>query len=140
MTVQSYKLGPGTLTLGSAPLDVSAQVTAMKVEWSENVTSGEDLDLLSGDSLLGDQDATYRANLAGNLLQDIAAAGVVDWSWTNKGTEQAFKFVPSTSEGRQITGVLVPVPITVGGDVKTRPRSDITWRIVGDPDLAALVA
>jgi len=136
---QFYKLGPGSLTVGTVPLDVTAQITACKVTASENVRTGDDLDLLDGTTLAGEESATYRFTISGNLVQDLAAAGVVAWSWTNKGTEQPFTFIPATAEGRKVTGTLVPVPLDVGGDAKSRPRADFTWRCIGDPDLAAVV-
>lgn len=137
MPVKSFKLGPGVLTLGEAgtALSIEAQIANARVDWSENVSSTDDLDLLNGETLAGDENATYRATLAGNLVQDITTGGVVEWSWLNKGTEQAVRFVPSTAEGREVVGVIVPVPLTLGGDVKTRNRSDFTWRFVGDPEL-----
>lgn len=139
MPVKSYKLGPGELTLGAAPLDVSAQITNCRVEASENVTTGDDIDLLSGETLRGDESATYRFTLAGSLVQDISANGVVDYTWLHKGEEIPFSFVPSTSEGREVTGVCVPIPLTIGGDVSksSRPSSDFTWRVIGDPDFGA---
>lgn len=133
----TYKMGPGTLTLGAGPLQVAGQITNCRVESSENVSTGDDLNFLDGTTELGDEDATYRFTLAGTLAQDISAAGVVDWSWTNKGTEQPFTFVPSTAVGRQVQGTLTPVPLTIGGEVKSKPTSDFTWRIKGTPDFEA---
>lgn len=136
MPINSYKLGPGTLTLGSGPLEVSAQVTACKITWEESLESTDAVPVLSGDELPGEDDATYKAKLEATFLQDLALAGVVTWSWTNKGTEQAFDFVPNTVVGRAVSGTLVPVPLQVGGDeMKKRPTADASWRIIGDPDL-----
>ena len=56
--VNSYKMGPGTLTLGSSPLDVSAQVTSCKVAASENVSSEDAIPVLSGDEIPGEEDVT----------------------------------------------------------------------------------
>lgn len=141
MTVKSYKLGPGTLTLGAAPLDVSGQITNCRVEASENVTTiGDALELLSGETLAAEESAAYRFTLAGSLVQDLAANGVIDYTWLNKGLEVPFTFVPSTAEGREVTGVVVPIPLTIGGDVKSRPTSDFSWRVIGDPDFDAVGA
>ena len=141
MPVKSYKLGPGTLTLGEAgtALEISAQIANARVEWSENVQSSDDTDLLNGETLPGDENATYRATLSGNMVQDITTGGVIDWTWTHKGEEHPVTFVPSTAEGRQVTGTIVPVPITLGGDVKARNRSDFTFRFIGDPVLADVI-
>jgi hypothetical protein len=135
MATRSYKVGPGTLELGDGPLAVAGQVSDFSVQWSENVKTTDDIDLLDGSTLDGDENPSYTASVTGTLVQDLAAAGVIDWSWTNKGTEQAFTFVPSTAEGRQVTGVLVPVPITVGGPAKQTATAQITWRCIGDPVL-----
>lgn len=136
MAIETYKLGPGTLTLGAGPLQVAGQITNARVDWSESVSGGRDpIPVLSGEELAGeDGNPSYNAVLAGTLLQDLAAAGVIAWSWTNKGTEQAFTFVPNTVEARQVQGILVPVPLTIGGDVKVENTSDFSWRIIGDPD------
>lgn len=130
-----YTLGPGVFEIGAADLAVQAQLTNLRIEWSENVKSGDDLDFLDGSSEAGEQSATYRASVSGNVRQDLDAAGFVAYTWANKGEEVAFRFKPNDAVAREVTGVCVPVPITLGGDAKTKPRSDFTFRCVGDPVL-----
>jgi hypothetical protein len=142
MPINTTKLGPGTLTLGAGALEVNVQLTAAKVTPSEAVETTDAIKVLSGDSLAGDESATYTFALEGKFLQDLGAVGsVVAWSWDNMGTEQPFEFVPNTAAGIECTGTLVPVPLTVGADeVDAGPmQSDFTWRIKGTPDLAAVV-
>lgn len=139
MPINTTKLGPGTLTLGAGAMEVNAQLTSAKVTPSESVESTDDIKVLSGEVLDGDESASYSYVLEGNFLQDLgAAAGVVAWSWDNAGTEQAFVFTPSTAAGVSVTGTLTPVPLAVGGDeVDAGPMaSDFTWRIKGTPALA----
>lgn len=139
MPIASHNLGPGLLTLGSGPLDVSAQLTSCRVTPSENVTTGEAVKVLSGEELAAEESVDFTYVLEGNLLQDLAAAGVVDWSWTERGTEQEFTFVPNNAAARQVSGILKPVPLSIGGDeVERRMASDFTWRIVGDPVFGAV--
>jgi hypothetical protein len=133
MTIKSYRVGPGTLTLGSGPLAVAAQMTKCQVDAAENVTTTEDITVLSGEVLSGDEDATYKFTLAASILQDISSGGIVDYSWIHKGEEVAFSYVPNTVEDREVSGTVVPIPITIGGEVKARAVSDFTWRIIGDP-------
>lgn len=133
MAIQSYKPGPGTLTIGVAPLDVSCQVTSMAVEPSESVSSSAAVDVLCGETLAGDDDVTLTYRLKGNLLQDLAAAGVVDYSWVNASDEVPFAFVPSTALGREVAGTVRVVPLKIGGDVKVRATSDLDWACVGTP-------
>lgn len=140
MTIQSYKLGPGTLKLGTGgTLDVSAQVRACTVTPAENVTTTDDLPVLSGEVLTGDSFATYTYTLTGTLIQDLAAAGVVDYSWTNAGVEVDVEFVPNTVEARKVTGTVRMVPIAIGGEVgAARPTSDFTWTFTETPAFAAV--
>ncbi len=142
MPVKSYKMGPGTLNLGAAAdlLDVSAQVRACTVKAAEKVERTDPIPVLSGEELAGDESTSYDWTITGNLIQDIDAAGVVDWSWTHAGEPMAFEFIPSTAAGRKVTGTLVPVFLDFGGDVDLtkRPESAFTWRLTGTPTLSAV--
>lgn len=138
--IEYYDLYEGTLTLGTAgtALAVSSQVRACSVEVSENVTTRAAVPVLSGEEIPEGTSETYAYTLVGSFLQDLAESGVIDWSWLHKGTPQAFSFVPSTAEGRRVSGVLKPVPLKIGGDVAKPdagepPSSDFSWRIVGEP-------
>lgn len=132
------KLGPGTLTLGAGALEVSSQLTSCKVTPSESVTTTDRKKVLSGESTEPSESVDFTYALEGNFLQDLAVGAVVDWSWTNKGTEQPFTFVPNTAADRQVQGVLKPVPLSIGGDeVDADMASDFTWRIIGEPDFEA---
>lgn len=139
MPINSDLLGPGELTLGDGPLDISAQLTSCRVNVSENVSQADSIKVLTLEELEGDESVDFTFTLEGNLLQDLQAAGVVAWSWTNAGTEQEFTFVPNNARARQVSGILKPVPISIGGDeVEQRMRSDFTWRIVGTPEFGAV--
>lgn len=138
MPIQSYKPGPGTLTLGAVPLDVSCQVTTMAVEPSEEVSGGDLIDVLCGEVLEDDETVSVNFRLKGNLLQDLAAAGVVDFSWTNASDEVAFTFVPSTALAREVSGIVRVVPLKIGGEVKKRATSDLDWKIIGTPTFGAV--
>lgn len=133
MTIQSYRMGPGTLSLDAQ--DASGQVTNCRIEWDESVQSTDAIPVLSGEELATDDDVTYGAKLLGNVVQDIDAAGLVAFTWTHRGQEVDFVFVPADSEGRQVTGVVRIIPLTLGGDVKKRNQADFTWVIIGDPSL-----
>ena len=137
MPINSTKLGPGSLTLGVGAMEVNAQLTAAQVTPAEAVEETDPIRVLSGELLDGSSTQTYSFTLGGKFLQDLGAvASVVDWSWTNMGTEQPFVFVPNTAAGREVSGVLIPVPLVIGGeDPEGAPlQSDFTWRIVGTPD------
>lgn len=136
MAISSFKLGPGTLTLGAGPLDVSAQVTKGLIEWSEAVTNAEAIPVLSGEEIPAEEDATYTAKLSCTFVQDtLAAGGLIAYSWTNKGAEVPFRFVPNDALEREVTGDLRVHPINIGGDVRARNTSDVSFACIGDPIL-----
>lgn len=143
MPIQSFKMGPGTLTLGAGGdlLDVSCQLTNARVEPSEDVEKNAAVPVLCGEELPEEESATYSFRLKGTVLQDLAAAGVCDWTLEHRGEEVAFEFVPNTVAARQVTGTVRIAPIVIGGEVsKTkRPTSDLDFKIIGDPVFAAAV-
>jgi len=139
MPIRRYTMGPGSLTLGAGtPLELNAQVTNARIEWAESTTNVDPIPVLSGEEVGAESSTSYTATLAGNLIQDITAAGVVEYTWTNRGEEVPFTFVPNTAAGREITGVCRVGPITLGGDVRDKtPRSDFAWPCTTDPALGA---
>lgn len=134
MAVASYTMGPGTLILGETE-DVSSQVVRLEVTPSESVDSGDTIDLLSGEQLKDADKVTVEWVLSGEFVQDITASGLVDYTWANASDEVAFEFVPSTSADRGVTGTCRLVPLKVGGEAKTKPRSEFEWAIIGTPTL-----
>lgn len=139
MPVKSVKLGPGTLTLGptGTPMDASCQLQNGVVAWDKD--KADDITVLCGDVVAGG--TTYTATFAGTFLQDLGAtSGLVEWSWTNKGTEQDFEFVPNTAAAKGVTGKVIVDPIAVGStdDYGATMTSDFEWDIVGEPVLGAV--
>lgn len=130
MAIKSYKLGPGTLKLDAAgTLDVSCQVTACVLTPKPNVKTIDAIPVLCGEEVPEEEEVTYEYTLSGKFLQDIDAAGVVDWSWTNKGLTKAFEFIPNTVKARKVTGSIRVDPLAIGGDeMKRRPQSDFEWK------------
>lgn len=142
MPITHDTLGEGTLTLGSGPLDVSLQVTAAKLVTSENVNRREAIKVLGGEEIPASESVTFTQTLSGTFIQDLSAAGVVQWSHDNAGENEPFVFIPKTSRGRKVEGTLAPVPLDFGGDeVEEGPMTaDFTWRVTGDgTDLGARV-
>lgn len=136
MPVKSVKLGPGTLKFGpTTPVqDASAQVQNCVVSWDKD--KADDITVLTGEVIGGG--VTYTAKLGGTFVQDLATAGLVAWSWTNKGVSFPFEFVPNTANGAKVTGNVIVDPIDVGttDDYGTTMVSDFEWAIVGIPTMA----
>lgn len=133
MPANTYTLGPGSLILGETgtTLEISCQITSAVV--AHDVDAEDDTPLLCGDVEAGDE--TFTATISGTMFQDLAAEGVVEYSWTHKGEVVPLEFVPSTAAGRRVVGSVKMRPLDVGGDAKTKPTSDFEWPFVGDPVL-----
>jgi hypothetical protein len=137
MPATTVKLGPGLLEIGEVgtEVDFTCQVTGATVEWSADV--GDDTPVLCGETVPGER--TYSSTLSGSLYQDLGlAGGIVDYSWAHKGEEVPFTFVPSTTAGKGVTGVVILDPLSVGGDTAGENMvSDFEWAIVGEPVLGS---
>ena len=131
------KFGPGTLTIGEvgSPIDVSCQIISCQIEWDKD--KDDDQVVLCGDTVAGA--TTYTATLTGEMFQDVAdAAGILFYSWANKGATVPFTFTPNTAEGTSAAGDVVLDPLTFGSDEpKANMTSDFTWDCVGEPVLTA---
>ena len=137
MPVKNYTVGgpAGVLTFGSVggSLDQSTQVKSCKVVPS--VKREDATRVLSGDTLAGDRTVTW--TLQAKLVQDLEDDGNIEWTWAHSGEEVPFTYTPSTAAGKSISGIVTVDPIDAGGDVGTKPESEIEWTLVGDPELAA---
>lgn len=148
MPIESYKLGPGTLTFDAGtPFDLSLQVTGCKITATENVTTADAVKVLGLDvatgrvaELAAEDSASYRYTISGSVLQDIAATGIVQWTWDNEGQFVDFTFVPSTAEGRQAVGRCRIIPLDFGGDdIDNRPQAEFAYVCEAKPVLSAVV-
>lgn len=137
MATDSYKLGPGTLKLGTGidQLAFEQQMTNTRLEPSENVDAGETFDLLDGGAVTDEDNVTYTYVLAGTALQDLNTDGFTDYCYTNKGETVAFEFIPNTARGAGVgvEGECRIAPILIGGDVKVRNTAPWSFVVVGDP-------
>ncbi|WP_396190135.1 hypothetical protein [Flavobacterium sp.] len=132
MTVNTVSIGPGSLTIGSDLLltNFSSQVLSGKIV--PNITKGDPINALSGDTASGDREETF--TLVVKLQADFGLTGSRDeWLWEHRGEEHDFVFIPNSSVGRRITGVLTVEPIEIGGDVKTKPSHEVTFDLSGAP-------
>jgi hypothetical protein len=133
----SYKYGNGRLILGAAPLNITGQLTSCAIKVKENVKTTDAIPVLDDTEIPEETEADFSYSIAGKLFQDLAADGIVDYSWDHAGEWVEVVFVPDLPTDRAWSGLVSMVPIDVGGDItkpKTRPQSDFEWRFDGKPD------
>lgn len=131
-------MGPGVLELGDDDTSFAQQMRSFTVMPAEEVDSEDDIEVLSGDTVEGEDTVSHSFNVKGKVLQDLSAAGFVAYTWTNKGLSVPFRFKPRNDVARQVTGTVRIVPVAIGGDVKARMESDFDWKCTGaDPAFGA---
>lgn len=128
MPPETFKVRDGLFTVGAADEAFAQQVREMAIDPSEQVESEDDIEVLSGDTIVGEDEVTHDYALTAKVLQDLSAAGFVAWSWTHAGEWQPFTFQPRGDVARAVTGEVRVVPVRIGGAVKARAESDFTWQ------------
>lgn len=137
MPASSTRLGPGTLTLGdtATPFDASCQMENGVISWDKD--ADDPITVLCGEVVPGA--VRYNSTLSGTFLQDLdlGDAGLVAYTWNNKGVTVPFEFVPNTAAGATVTGELIIDPLDVGSteDYGTIMASDFEWDLVGEPTI-----
>jgi len=130
MPVVDSRLGPGTLTFGTSPIDATFQASTVSL-MPEN--SQED-----GTPTLGVPKpapiTTTSWSLEGSVLQDWEDPnGFQAYCFNNAEAEVDFEFVPNTDETVAFTGRCVISPLQIGGEVAVQSTVDFSFGIVGDP-------
>lgn len=125
---RAQKLGPGELKIGSDELDISCQMTEVKVTW--DVDEDDSVPTLCGGRMPGD--TSYNAKLEGTAYQDLTKGGIIDYTWKNRGEVKTVSFTPTTGKAK-ITGSVVIQPIELGGEVGKKNTADIEFSFAGDP-------
>lgn len=134
MAGKATRLGPGTLILGetTTTLDMSCQLSAAWVKWDKD--KEDDTEVLCGEAIAGG--TTYTGKLSGSVLMDLSDGGLAEYTWTSKGLQVPFVFIPNALEAKQIIGTITVDPLDIGGDeVKKNMVTDFEWDCVGEPEL-----
>jgi hypothetical protein len=133
----TYKLGPGELTIGltGTPVDASCLINNAVISASKD--EGDSTTKLCGTIKPGA--ITYTYTLGGNADIDIAdPAGLWQLSQDHAGEELDYTFTPSTEAGTTASGVLVIDPLDFGGDTTGEVMtSDFEFSLLGQPDYGA---
>ena len=129
----TYKLGPGELTIGATGTEVDVSCLINNAVISMSKDEGDTTTKLCGTVVPGA--VTYTYTLGGNVDHDITdPAGLFAMSQEQAGEQIAFTFTPSTEAGTSATGTLVIDPLDFGGDeTGVVMASDFEFSLVGAP-------
>jgi len=123
-------LGPGTLTVGTTPLDFSCEVLGGKVTHSyEDI--GEKRTMLCGTEKPAQRKRTD--GLTFNLENDLSGAGLYKWLLDHDLATEAFVYTPNTAAGAKWEGDFqATLPADIGADEFGSPIvSAVEWEGVG---------
>lgn len=139
MTIHKTTTGPGKFVIGETASLTTFDSQVLSITLEPDVSKGDSKTVLSGEVAPGDRTEAWK--LSGSLLSDFGAEGsLVEFCFTKRGTQQPFKFTPSTASGKEISGVLTIEAVAIGGDVGETPEPDFEFDVVGEPILAAIPA
>jgi hypothetical protein len=131
----------GVLLIGDTgtEVDYACQVSTIAVEPS--VDTEDDTPVLCGDTEPGA--STYSANLTATVFQDLplpSTQGLTRFSWDHKGEKVHVRYIPNDTLDPVVgvDGTVVIQPMNIGGDLNTKPTSDIEWPFVGFPTLSEI--
>jgi hypothetical protein len=126
----SVPFGPGTMTIGTVPLDFTCEVLGGKVT-HEYEYVGESRTMLCGTTRPASKRRTD--GLAFDLENDLTAGGLYAYLVTNDLTEATFTYEPNTAAGATWAGtVQLTLPAEIGADEYAQPIvSAVEWVGVG---------
>ena len=124
------RLGPGTITVGSTPVDFSAEVTDVTMTHGYNETAEAKTYLVGSTALAS---FTRSDGVTAALDNDLTAAGLYAYLQTNDLTEQPFSYTPQDADTVEWAGtVQVTLPEEIGTDAYGNPlASSVSWQAVG---------
>lgn len=126
----------GILLLGEtgSEVDYACQVSAITVEPS--VDTEDNTPVLCGDDEPGA--STYSATANITFFQDLPLPdGLTKASWDHRGERWHFRYFPNAEdmENLAVDGDIIIQPMTIGGDLRSKPTSEVTWDFVGMPTI-----
>ena len=134
MAVKVHNLGPGSITVGAAPLEFCAEVIGVQIQ-HEYEEVGETTTRLCGDQVPGTE--TRIDSVTAELNNDVSTEGLYAYLMANDLTDQPFEYTPNTELGETTpatwTGtVRVKLPESIGADEYASPiAGSIEWQFVG---------
>lgn len=132
MTFHDSRLGPGTLTLGTAPAEYGFQVSALALTPAVDETDGTPT--LAVPDPAPEQSTSY--TLDGSAINDFTkAAGLQRYCYDHDGETVAFVWTPNTDETTPatLTGEVQVRAFPMGGAVGEQIVTDFSWPTVGKP-------
>lgn len=130
MAINYTRLGAGTLSVGTVPLDISAQVVGALL--TSSLDTGDMITVLTGEQL--GSGSTTTASLTGSIILDPKAGGIGEFSYQNHGQIVPFVFTPNTAAGITATGELTMTKLDIGAtEYGALLQPDFEWAVVGEP-------
>ncbi len=131
MPVTDARVGPGTLTFGSSPLDFSCQISSAALVPDNE--EGEVTPTLCEPKPVAPVTTTW--TLEGSVVQDFTdPAGFQKYCFDNNNTQQPFAYAPNTDAGTPtFTGVCLITAIQIGGEVTEQVQVDFSFQVKDDP-------
>ena len=142
MAIARMELFHGQLTIGETGAEQTFGSQVTNVILTPSVDRDDDVYVLDGSTAPGARTESW--TIEGTLLQDFGeitnTESLSEWTFTNRGKQMPFIFLPNNTSAKEITGELVVEATAIGGDVNTRVDADFSFPLVGEPVVGAIPA
>lgn len=125
MAVKSDILGPGNLKFGATGSEIEFAAGVREFKITFDTDDGDAIPVLSGDEIDAEETDTFA--LEGTILQSYDLTSLILWSHINAGQIVPFEFRPDVDKPLGWRGQCKVRRIEVGGEVKTRAKSDFEF-------------
>lgn len=132
MPFQDDRLGPGTLTIGTVPVEYGFQVAALTLTPAANENAGTPTLAVPAPA----PDVTTDYTLDGDAINDFQAlAGLQRYAYDHDAETVDFVWTPNTDAPTPaiLTGQVQMRAFPMGGKVGEQLVSSFTWPCVGKP-------
>lgn len=127
----AHALGPGSLEIGKSGSTKSFAAQTTKAALVPKSDTGDTIYFLDGSA--DAPEITEEWTLDVTLAQTFDKDSLLDWLLTNSGTTMPFTFRPRSDAESVYSGDLTVVSAQIGGDVKKKNTSDVSFPLAGAP-------
>ncbi|MGH1977474.1 hypothetical protein [Rothia sp. L_38] len=129
-TSKADLLGPGSCKFGKTGSETEIAFQCTEIELSPETKPGDTMDFLSGTSLVGEAEKSFK--LSGKLAQEYSKDSLLVWAKQNDGQVLPFVYRPSNKGELVCKGEVMIAAIKIGGTVKKPNESDFEFVGIGD--------
>lgn len=126
-------VGPGTLTIGESGSTRSLAAECTKAALTPSTDTGDAMDFLDGSQSAGEVTETWTLDVT--LAQTFETDSTLNWLLQHSGENLPYVYRPRSDSDSTYEGTCTVVSGAIGGDVKNKNTSDVSFPLDGAPTI-----